>query len=161
METSNPQDPMSVLHSVFQLGVVVEDLETVMASMKRIYGLEPAMVVECNYPRVTYKGEDVDARARIAKFDQFGVVIEFIQPSGDDSMWSDALKAAPNGALLHHIRFNDVPDNDALTDMLAARGVSLLQEGDSVVHPNCKFTYYDTERELGFVTEVVTDVNGR
>ena len=161
METSNPQDPMSVLHSVFQLGVVVEDLETVMASMKRIYGLEPAMVVECNYPRVTYKGEDVDARARIAKFDQFGVVIEFIQPSGDDSMWSDALKASPNGAVLHHIRFNDVPDNDVLTAMMAERGVALLQEGASVVHPNCKFTFYDTEKDLGFVSEVVTDVNAK
>ena len=161
METSKPQDPMSVLHSVFQLGILVEDLDAAKAAMKRIYGLEPVLELVCDYPRVVYKGEDIDASAHIAKYDQFGVLLEFIQPMGDDSMWSDALKAAPNGALLHHIRFNDVPDNDALTDMLAARGISLLQEGDSVVHPNCKFTYYDTERELGFVTEVVTDVNGR
>lgn len=161
METNNPQSPMSVIHSVMQLGIVVDDLEARIDAMRRIYGVEPALVLECNYPRVTYKGVDIDASARIAKYDQFGVLLEFVQPKGDDSMWSDALAASPHGAVLHHIRFNDVPDNDALTDIFAERGVDLLQEGASVVHPNCKFSFYDTEKDLGFVSEVVTAVDGK
>lgn len=159
MEAEAPKSPSDLLNSVFQLGIVVADLDAVMDEMRRIFNLEPVIVMECDYPQVNYRGTEIDAKSRIAKYDHFGVLLEFVQPSGDDSMWSDALKASPNDAVLHHIRFNDVPSNDVVTELMAERGVERLQQGTSVVHPDCKFTYYDTERTLGFVTEIVTDIS--
>ena len=159
MNAEQSPNPAEALHSIIQLGIVVEDLDAVIASMKRIFNLEPALTMECDYPLVTYQGEAIDARSRIAKFDHYGVLLEFVEPAGDASMWSDALQSTPNGAYLHHIRMNDVPDNDAITNMMAERGVELLQEGTSVVHPSCRFSFYDTQKELGFVTEVVTDIS--
>lgn len=156
MEKTEKQVPGDILHAVFQLGVVVADLDAQIAGMRQAFGIEPCLVQECQYPDLYYRGEEIHSWSRIAKYDHFGVLIEFVQPMGDDSMWSDAVKASPNGCVLHHIRFNDVPDNDALTAMMEERGVQKLQEGGSVVHPGSKFTFYDTEKLLGFVTEVVT-----
>ena len=144
------------VHSVIQLGIVVADLDASIQGMRNVFGLAPTAVKDCRYPEVRYHGQVVDAWARIARFEQFGVVIEYIQPFGEDSMWTDALKASPTGQVLHHIRFNDVPDNDAVTALMAERGVELLQEGRSIVNPNGKFTFYDTQDQLGFISEVVT-----
>ena len=158
MEMVENQAPADVMHSVFQLGIVVSDLEARIQAMKQAFGIEPCIQMECKYPDLYYRGEKIESWARIAKYDNFGVLLEFIQPMGDDSMWSDALKESGKDCVLHHIRFNDVPDNDALTSVFAQRGIEMLQEGGSVVHPGCKFTFYDTEKQLGFVTEVVTAV---
>lgn len=150
-------EPTEVLQSVLQLGIIVADLDARIAGMRQVFGVEPVTIMECNYPSIRYDGETLKAQSRIARYNQFGIFIEFIEPLGEArTMWSDALEASPNGYVLHHIRFNDVPDNDAVTAMMAERGVPLLQEGDSVAHPGGKFTFYDTEKLVGFVTEVVT-----
>jgi hypothetical protein len=103
-----------------------------------------------------YRGEATGAWARIASYRQFGVAIEFMEPMGEGaSMQKDALREC-GGHALHHIRFNDVDDNDEVTQMMAERGVEVYQEGGSIVNPNGKFTFYDTIAQLGFATEVVT-----
>ena len=56
---------------------------------------------------------------------------------------------------MHHIRF-DVDDNDRITQLMGERGIGIWMEGQSLVNPKARFTYYDSLDELGFVVEVVT-----
>ena len=69
------------------------------------------------------------------------------------TVWRDYLSKGQFG--LHHIRF-DVEDNDRITELMKERGIDIWMEGQSLINPNAKFTYYDSLDELGFVIEVVT-----
>lgn len=151
--------PTDVLKEIVQIGVVVPDLDKAIASVKRILGIEPDWVEHFHYTGVVYRGESVRASARVASYDHFGVNLEYMEPTGPDkSMWQDYLDIArKNGYAMQHVRFSNVPDNDEVTAVLAGRGIEVYQEGDSVVNPDCKFTYYDTAKELGFVIEVLTE----
>ncbi len=150
--------PTDILKSVFQVGFVVDDLDSTIDGMRKVLGVEPESASLMTYPGVRYRDQVVDATARIAFYRQFGVELEFIQPVGSEAtIWKDYLdNCSGQRNALHHVRFNDVDDNDVLTEILAERGVEVYQEGDSIVNPGSKFTYYDTVDQLGFVIEVVT-----
>lgn len=150
--------PKDLLNKIIQVGVVVKDIEEPIAGMRRIFGIEPDFVREAKYPQITYRDSvKDDAWAKIASYSHFGVKIEFMQPMGEgDSMWSEFVDENTSRYALHHIRFNDVENNDVLTQALQERGVSVYQEGRSVVNPDGKFTFYDTVEQIGFVSEACT-----
>jgi hypothetical protein len=54
------------------------------------------------------------------------------------------------------VRFTDVEDNDAISALMAKRGIDVYQEVKSFVRPGGKSTYYDTVADLGFLVEVTT-----
>ena len=145
-----------LLTSVVQVGLVVEDLDAKMDGMRTVFGLEPDSLFEATFAQTRYRDQIIDAPARIANYDYFGVQLEFIQPLGDTSIWRDFLNEAPQGHCLHHVRFTDVEDNDVITRLMAQRGIERYQEVKSFVHPGGKGTYYDTLEPLGFFVEVVT-----
>ncbi len=143
--------------NIVQVGLVVEDLDATMAGMRRIFKIEPDNLFEAEFADTYYRGERIETPARIANYDFFGTQLEFIQPLGDKSIWRDYLNEGPHhGHSIHHIRFTDVEDNDAITDIMAGLGIEKYQEQHSFVHPGGKGTYYDTTAELGFIVEVVT-----
>ena len=153
--------PTDVLTEIIQIGVVVPDIDKSIEGMRQVYGIEPDFVKETKYPELRYRGEVVDSWARIASYSHFGVRIEFMEPAGPDaSMQKDFLRENPYGHALHHIRFNDVENNDVVTSLMKERGVEVYQEGKSVVNPDGKFTFYDTLSQIGFITEVVTKAKG-
>lgn len=157
MDEKKAQAPIDLLHQVIQIGIVTPDLDKSIEGMRQVYDLEPDFVKECRYPSMQYRGEETNAFMKIASYSYFGVRLEFMEPMGEGAMMQkDFLKESPMGHALHHIRFNDVEDNDELTALLAERGVEIYQEGASVTNPGGKFTFYDTIPQLGFVTEVVT-----
>ena len=43
-----------------------------------------------------------------------------------------------------------------ITQLMGERGIGIWMEGQSLVNPKARFTYYDSLDELGFVVEVVT-----
>lgn len=145
-----------LLTSVVQVGLVVDDLDAKMAGMRAVFGLEPDSLFEATFAETRYRDQIVDAPARIANYDYFGVQLEFIQPLGDTSIWRDFLNENPSRHCLHHVRFTDVEDNDVVTRLMAERGFDRYQEVKSFVHPGGKGTYYDTVDTLGFFVEVVT-----
>lgn len=154
--------PMTaLLKNAIQIGLIVDDLDKAIAGMRLIFDVEPVFVKEMPYPWVRYRGELSDVRAHVASYDQFGIQLEFIKPLGTGkSTWQDHLDDAKGkaGFAIHHIRFNDVEDNDAVSALMKERGIDVVQEGASVVNPSGRFTYYDTREVLGFVVEVVTKV---
>ena len=146
-----------LLHSVEQVGLVVEDLDAKMTGMRAVFGLEPDKLFDAPFKETIYRGRLVDTPARIACYNHFGVELEYIQPLGDTSIWRDFLDEAPrNGHSLHHIKLTSPEDNDVITRLMAARGVEVYQEVKSFVNPGGKSTYYDTLDALGFFVEVTT-----
>ena len=139
---------------IVQIGIITTDMEKTKAGMLEVFGLAPDMEGDVVYKQVLYRGQTQDAPVRNAFYNFFNVQLEFLVPFGDeDTVWSDYLNLGQYG--LHHIRF-DVADNDELTKKFAKRGIERWMEGDSLVTPGKKFTYYDTLSKLGFVIEAVT-----
>lgn len=141
---------------IVQIGFVVEDLEKTKQAMLDVFGLEPDFGGPSNYKGCIYKGSDelIDAPVLAAFYNFFNVQLEFLQPIGDqDTVWSDYLKLGQHG--LHHIRF-DVDDQDRADKLMADKGIGIWMEGQSLVNPKAKFTYYDSLDKLGFIVEAVT-----
>ena len=144
------------LGNIVQIGIVVEDIEKTKQSMRDIFGLEPDAGGESLYRNCLYRseGQVVDAPVISAFYNFFSIQLEFLQPVGDTpTVWRDYLDKGQFG--LHHIRF-DVDDNDRITKLMEERGIDIWMEGQSLINPKAKFTYYDSLDELGFVIEVVT-----
>lgn len=144
------------LGDIVQIGIVVEDMEKTKQAMRAIFGLESEAGGESLYRGCLYrtKGETVDAPVISAFYNFFNIQLEFLQPVGETpSVWRDYLDKGQFG--LHHIRF-DVDDNDRITELMKERGIGIWMEGQSLINPKAKFTYYDSLDELGFVIEVVT-----
>lgn len=155
------QSDIAQLNIVIQIGLVVANLDNLMNNMRQVFDIEPDFAENFIYKNVQYRGRPISSSVRIACYNRFGIQLEFMQPTGlDDNIWTDCLKEHPGKKfILHHIRFNDVEDNDALSRALAERGVRVYQEGDSITNPGGKFTYYDTSDLIGFVIEAVTKVS--
>ena len=146
-----------LLHRVVQIGLVVEDLDAKMAGMKAIFGLEPDSLFDAAFAETLYRGEIIDAPARIANYDYFGVQIEFIEPKCDKSIWNDFLNDGPHhGHSLHHIKFGDAEEAAVITELMKERGIESYQELKSFVNPGGKSVYYDTLDQLGFFVEITT-----
>lgn len=144
------------LGTIVQIGIVVEDMEKAQQGMRTIFGLEPDAGGESLYQNCLYRtdGQTVDAPVISAFYNFFNIQLEFLQPVGEvNTVWRDYLNKEQFG--LHHIRF-DVDDNDRITQLMGERGIGIWMEGQSLVNPKARFTYYDSLDELGFVIEVVT-----
>lgn len=158
MENQKKRELKDLFYSVEQIGLVVEDLDSIMAGMRRIFNVEPDSLFEAEFKDTYYRGEYIDAPARIANYDYFGVQLEFIQPLGDGpSVWRDYINEGPHhGHCLHHIRFTSVDDVDEVTVLMNDLGIDKYQEVKSFVNPGGKGTYYDTVQEIGFLAETLT-----
>lgn len=142
------------MNTIVQIGIVVPNMDEAKRGMRDVFGLEPDSESVNVYKDVMYRGRRKDAPVKVAFYNIFNVQLEFLVPFGDeDTVWSDYLNLGQYG--LHHIRF-DVVDNDVLTEKFAKRGIERWMEGDSLVSPGKKFTYYDTLSKLGFLIEAVT-----
>lgn len=153
MSENTANEMTEIMNTIVQLGIVMPDMDKVIEGMRETFGIEPDSVDDYLYD-VRYRGKEQKAPAKIAFYNFFNIQLEFIVPVGDDrTVWSDYLALGQYG--LHHIRF-DVPDNDELTRRFANRNTEIWMEGDSIVSPGKKFTYYDTLGKIGFIVEAVT-----
>ena len=128
-----------------QLGIVVKDIEKSSAFLKKI-GIGPF---------ASFDAEGETGKFTIALFDQSGLQIELIQPPKEDkdSIYSKFLKERGEG--LHHVGCY-VKDYDDAYQHMADLGIPVLVEGDVY---GINYCYYDTEKECGFITELIKDPN--
>ena len=142
-------------NEIVQVGFITRDLEKTKAAMLDVFGLTPDTGGDSVYKKSVYKdGSIIDAKVKSAFYNFFNIQLEFLEPTGEaDTVWSDYLKMGREG--LHHIRF-DVDDNDEASAYMASKGIGIWMEGQSLIDPACKFTYYDSLDKLGFIVEAVT-----
>ncbi len=146
-----------VFNEIVQVGIVVEDMDAAIKGMKQVFDLDPDATSDNYYKNTWYRGEIITAPAKAAFYNFFNVQLEFLQPIDDDpSIWQDYLKEGPHhGHALHHLRFN-VEDNDVASALMERAGVVKYMEGQSLVDPTARFTYYDAVPLVGFIIEAVT-----
>lgn len=146
-----------VFNEIVQVGIVVENMDAAIKGMKQVFDLDPDATSDNYYKNTWYRGEIITAPAKAAFYNFFNVQLEFLQPIGDDpSIWQDYLEEGPHhGHALHHLRFN-VEDNDVASALMERAGVAKYMEGQSLVDPTARFTYYDAVPLVGFIIEAVT-----
>lgn len=146
-----------IFNEIVQVGIVVENMDAAIKGMKQVFDLDPDATSDNYYKNTWYRGEIITAPAKAAFYNFFNVQLEFLQPIDDDpSIWQDYLKEGPHhGHALHHLRFN-VEDNDVASALMERAGVAKYMEGQSLVDPTARFTYYDAVPLVGFIIEAVT-----
>lgn len=141
-----------------QVGFVVKDCK---ATAKRywdefgigpweFYTLDPS-----NTPDMTLRGKPVQHAFRAALTRIGDVGLELIEPLSGASLYAEHLSVHGEG--LHHLAF-DVENFGQLRILLGQEGYSEIQTGRPF--DVTTYSYFDTDRTLGFIAELGEDVVG-
>jgi len=142
--------------AIVQVGFVVRDIERSIAALSRLLNTpEPEVIVTDPYEsaRTRYRGEPTEARAKLAFFPMGPVALELIEPIGGPSTWQEFLDEKGPG--IHHIALK-AEGTDRVVASLCEKGASLAQAG---YYTGGRYTYLDTGPELGFVLELLEDLD--
>lgn len=132
-----------------QVGVVVRDLDAVVASMKKIFGCEPSYIGETLKSGQKYFGKEGNFTARIALFDFCNIQFEYMMPTEGESIWQDFLNEHGEG--LQHVSFRVKNYADAAAQMAQSGAVAEMQ-GLAMARP-VRWDFFNTEPMLGFSVE--------
>ena len=156
-----PRFPGDAFHHVYQIGIVVRDLDKAMNLLSKVFGVGPFR--ETTFPPPgrgdmdrRYHGQPGDFVYHQAFADLGNVELEVIQPLTGSSIWSDFLEKHGEG--IHHIRFNTF-ELDRLTDYLAGQGIASIMSGNGI-RPGTSWANFDTEELIGFTIEVMQAIPG-
>jgi catechol 2,3-dioxygenase-like lactoylglutathione lyase family enzyme len=142
-------------HTISQIGIIVPDLEPVVAAMREKLGVEPTYGTTPPIGR-EYRGEPSDFVCKMAFYRFANIELEIIQPiSGTTSCYQDFLDSGRMG--LHHIRFS-IDDQKGTEAEMAELGFPVYQKGLSVNKPGCTWAFFDTEPTLPFIIETFNDL---
>lgn len=137
---------------VFQIGIIVENVDTVTKRYENDLGIGPWEILDFTpdlMQGMTVNGKVKDLRMKIAFCRSFGAELELIQPVSE-SIYMDWLKQ--HGPGLHHIAFV-LNDYDVLKADLTGKGKKPLMEVLDGSKSN-GFAYYDLVKELGIILEM-------
>lgn len=141
---------------VWQIGIVVKDVEETTKKIKEIFGFDQTAKVGMNggaayaEANVSYYGQPVDGSFRGAFYDFGSVEIEFMSPAGEgSSVWQDWLEQ--HGNSIHHIAWK-VADTDKTKEYLESKGIKLMQRGN---WPAGTYAYYDALDSIGMIIETL------
>ncbi|HWQ79469.1 MAG TPA: VOC family protein [Anaerovoracaceae bacterium] len=142
-----------VFTKLTQACVVVDDLDAYMKRYHDEYGIGPWIVLNFNSETVSdmvVRGKPVNYSMKLALCDALNVQLEIIEPTDDNSVYAEFLKA--HGPGLHHLSF-DTQGYDQVIEDLASRGIKETFQG-GIDAGGMRFTYMDLTKELGFVVEL-------
>lgn len=141
---------------VWQIGIVVKDVEAVTKKIKEIFGFEKAAEVGMNgtaaydEANVQYKGEKIRGDFKGAFYDFGSVQIEFMSPADDGpSVWRDFLEEHGQG--IHHIAWK-VADTEETREFLESKGLKMMQKGS---WPTGTYAYFDGLDSIGMIIETL------
>jgi catechol 2,3-dioxygenase-like lactoylglutathione lyase family enzyme len=137
---------------VLHVAVVVADLEAAMRRYNDDYGIGPWSIYEFGPETVENMTRDDQPAAfamRVALAPLGNSFVELIEPLDDRSDYADFLKARGEG--IHHVALKPADFEDGVAQ-LRGKGHPMIQGG---VYKGGRFAYFGTERELGFVTELL------
>lgn len=141
-----------------QVCYIVDDLESAIATWRRMTGIGPWFILPRVIPDVgIYRGQPVEVDFSCA-FAQAGPVqIEFIEQHNDaPSVYRDVLPKGQKGIVYHHLCYFA----DSLADEIAFHEGQGIETGFHGRFGAVKYAYFDTRAQLGGFTEVLEREEG-
>jgi len=138
---------------LYQVGIVVRDLEKSMEHYQNILGIgswDTMNIDSSTLSDMTYHGRKVQHKFRAALTMVGPMQLELIEPLEGDNIYSDFLKEHGEG--LHHLGHVRVDNLEEAIQRLEKEGFHCLQSGR---FPGGGFAYIDTVKTLGFLIEVL------
>ncbi len=145
---------------LFQVGIVVRDLEKSMKQYETLLGIDEWKIVEINSSttKMTYHGKPVDHSFKAA-FTMLGeLMIELLEPLEGEGIYRDFLNEKGEG--IHHLGHVRVDDLDAALQELEKAGFPCIETGgDDIGFHN--WAYVDTTPALGYIIELSSGFDPR
>jgi methylmalonyl-CoA/ethylmalonyl-CoA epimerase len=154
------------MHNKFKIGilqvcVVVRDVQKAVEHFEELLGVGPFAtytVDSADMPGVTYRGLAGDYRVKVAMTKVGGGVIELIENQRGLNIYTEFLEKHGEG--IHHIGLIS-DDFESMFRNFEDHGLKPSLDGPIVGDRVGRFTYYDTEPQVGGILELLdvpTDV---
>jgi methylmalonyl-CoA epimerase len=151
-----------LLDGVAQVAIIVPDLEKAVEQYWELFGIGPWHFYTYGSPlvkRMTYHGEPVEYKMRIALSYLGPLRIELIEPLEGDTVYADFVAA--HGYGVHHFGLL-VEDMDEAIAEAAEAGLDMIQDGAGFgLDGDGHYAYLDTEEKLGVMLELIERPTGR
>ena len=151
--------PKIKVSELYQVGIVVRDIEISMRDYESILGISTWQVFDADpsvVSDVIYHGRPVQHRFRVALAMVGTMQLELIQPVEGDSTFGDFLNAHGDG--IHHLGHVRVDNLDEAVQSLEKDGFPCLQRGS---FPGIDYAYMDLTSHLGYIIELTSGMDPR
>jgi Glyoxalase/Bleomycin resistance protein/Dioxygenase superfamily len=139
-----------------QLGIVVADAKKTAEAYWEIFGIGPWVFVDAHgdgggvLHGVPYSDHEVHIKVATAELGK--IQFELLQPVYGVSSHMEFLRTCGHG--IHHVSFGDIAaDHDPMVEHMAQLGVGIEMSG--VLGASIAFTYFETQKDLGTIYEVL------
>ncbi|MFP4660797.1 MAG: VOC family protein [Halanaerobiales bacterium] len=135
-----------------QVGVIVEDIEKIAKNYADLFGMEVPEVMMTDpleKAETKYRGEDTEARAKLAFFDMGSLQLELIEPTDEPSTWKEFLDEHGQG--IHHVALQ-IKGMQETVDLMKSKGMTLVQKGE---YTGGRYAYIDAVPQLGMIVELL------
>ena len=152
--------PIVKVSELFQVGIVVRDLEKSKKDYERLLGIESWREFEMNPGEVdmTYHGKPVDHSFKAA-FTMLGpLMIELLEPLEGEGIYKDFLEEHGEG--IHHLGHVRVDNLDEALAALEKAGYPCIETGGDSAGFHT-WAYVDTTKTLGFILELSSGFDPR
>lgn len=139
---------------LYQVGIVVRDLEKSMKHYATVLGVGPWEVMTLDdsfFVEPTYRGRPAKHRFKVALGMSGAMQIELIQPVDGESIYADFLNEHGEG--LHHLGHIRVEDLPRAIKEFEKQGAPCIQGGR--LPDGGGYAYMDTTASLGVITELI------
>lgn len=142
------------LKTIVQVAIVVRDIEATSKRWGELLGM-PVPEIRTTRPgqevKVIYRGMPSDGQVKLTFFNLGQVVLELMEPVGDDTSWKEFLDTYGEG--VHHLGFQ-VMDPGKTSAALEEAGYPMVHKGryDS---DDGTYIYHDTMKALGVIVELL------
>ncbi|MFO8010487.1 MAG: VOC family protein [Dehalococcoidia bacterium] len=157
--------PLVKVSELFQVGVVVDNLEESIKRYESMLGIESwkIVTVDSSVVRMTYRGKD-SLHSFKAAFTMLGaLMIELLEPLEGYGTYREFLDTRGEG--VHHLGHVRVDNLDEAVGALEEAGFPCVETGENLGDPAGKYShkwaYVDTTPALGYIIELSTGMDPR
>jgi methylmalonyl-CoA/ethylmalonyl-CoA epimerase len=143
------------------LGIVTADLDRAVRAWSERYGVGPWRLYRYDAATMSAQvdGEPLEFEMRVGLCELENARLELIQPLDDRSPYAQSLAARGGADHIHHVRFDVASYDESAARMreLGARQIfhAAFRGGDGAGSAPLIATYFATDGELGFTSEIV------
>jgi len=148
--------PVVKVSELFQVGIVVRDVEQSMKHYRSLLGIDKWMpfTVGPSMAHMTYRGKPSQHSFKAAFAMAGPMMIELLQPLEGDGIYREFLRE--NGEGVHHLGHVRVDDLDKAVQAMEAAGFPCIESGEPVDQLTGAhgWAYVDTTAVLGYILEL-------